>query len=291
VFSGMSNVVWLRKLDGLVSPLATLADDGELLILSPTGPLTAFPLHALHINDTLLLERHPVTYIPSLTVFRHCLNRRTPDAPSVREASISPICIFGDPTNDRSNAATSSAWLASAFNTTAFIHESASTSNFLTHAPNARVINYLGHASYNAANPLESHLKLSTGTITARDFFSLSLQASLVTLIACDSSNHSVSVGDEPSGLLPALLFAGANAVIGTLWPLWDKVGGEFVQTFYGHLADDLSKAKEPLNLGPEQKLVVNLAQALRKSVLEIRKKRSAPYFWALFVLNGNWMM
>jgi CHAT domain-containing protein len=281
---------WLRKLDGLISPLADLARDEDLLILSPTGPLTAFPLHALRIKDTLLLERHAVIYTPSLAILRHCINRRSPDSSADEGKPTSSICIFGDPTKNRSSAAISSTSLASAFNTTAFVHDSASASNFLEHAPNSRVIHYHGHASYNADDPLESYLKLSTGNITSRDFFSLPLCADLVTLIACDSSNHSVGVGDEPSGLLPALLYAGANAVVGTLWPLWDKVGGEFVHMFYKCFADELSTVSAASESGEERKLVVNLAQALRKSVLQIRKERPAPYFWALFVLNGNWI-
>jgi hypothetical protein len=35
--------------------------------------------------------------------------------------------------------------------------------------------------------------------------------------------------------------------------------------------------------------IVVDIARALRQAVLGIRKKRPAPYFWALFVLHGNW--
>ncbi|KAF2455305.1 hypothetical protein BDY21DRAFT_350377 [Lineolata rhizophorae] len=76
---------------------------------------------------------------------------------------------------------------------------------------------------------------------------------------------------------------AGANAAIGTLWNLWDTAGSEFVETFYEILRDQAAAESDSAHAS------VNVAEALRRAALDIRKRRPEPYFWALFVLYGNW--
>ncbi|MEM1292833.1 MAG: hypothetical protein AAGH67_15315 [Cyanobacteria bacterium P01_H01_bin.162] len=66
----------LQDMAPLIAPLATLSHSEKLLILCPTGPLHALPLHVLEIDGEPLLARNPVVYCPSLNVLRHCLARR-----------------------------------------------------------------------------------------------------------------------------------------------------------------------------------------------------------------------
>ena len=56
------NTELLHEFDSLIAPLATLTTAGDLLIFSPTGPLHAIPLHALHLEDKPLLVRNPIAY-------------------------------------------------------------------------------------------------------------------------------------------------------------------------------------------------------------------------------------
>jgi hypothetical protein len=106
----------LCELYALIAPLADLSHPGELLILSPTGPLHALPLHALEIDANPLLVRNPIVYCPSLSVLRHCLARRRKDIEMLPTA-----VLFGDPSGDRSEAARLVAHLEQLFETESFI--------------------------------------------------------------------------------------------------------------------------------------------------------------------------
>lgn len=173
--------------------------------------------------------------------------------------------------------------------TESLVDSAATAQAFTSAAEQADIFHYHGHVKFMVDDPLESAFKLHAGaSITARDLFNLKMRAKLFTMIACESGKQNVLPGDEPLGLLPVLLLAGVNAVVGTLWNCWDTTGKEFTETFYqiiqreglpGRRSDQEESASS----------TVNLALALREAVLKIRKRRPEPYFWALFVLHGNW--
>lgn len=67
--------------------------------------------------------------------------------------------------------------------------------------------------------------------------FSTPITASLIALIACGSASQAIRTGDEPTGLLTALLCSGANSVVGSLWPVEARAGVAFAEGFLGRLA------------------------------------------------------
>lgn len=67
--------------------------------------------------------------------------------------------------------------------------------------------------------------------------FSTPIAASLVALVACGSASQAIRTGDEPTGLLTALLCSGANSVVGSLWTVQARVGVAFAEGFLGRLA------------------------------------------------------
>ena len=81
--------------------------------------------------------------------------------------------------------------------------------------------------------------------------------------------------GDEVLGLTEAFLFAGAGAVVSTLWRVDDRASSLLMERFYRHLAE----------LPPEE--------ALRRAQLDLLggpagSEFRAPYFWAPFVLTAG---
>jgi CHAT domain-containing protein len=270
-------VSWLGRLDKLVSPLALVTKDDDILILSPAGELNALPLHAFCINGKPVIEQHRVVYASSLSVLRHCLIRRSEKASKYPQA-----LVIGDPSSNRQQAALSADRIANRLGATRLIGRNATVSAFRQGAE-TDIIHYHGHAAYDNVDPLQSALILSDGKLTAREIMSIPLRAALITLVACESAAQDIRVGDEPTGILPSLVIAGANAVVGTLWPLWDTTGGKFADTFYGTVSNK-TKTDDVQELA-----LTDLAEAFRESVCQIRKERPEPYFWALFVLHGNW--
>ncbi|KAJ9488828.1 hypothetical protein VN97_g4463 [Penicillium thymicola] len=113
------------------------------------------------------------------------------------------------------------------------------------------------------------------------------MRTKLFTMVACESGKQNILPGDEPLGLVPALLLAGANAVVGTLWNCWDTAGKEFTEILYEIICHERERSSGSDQEPPSWS--INLAFALREAVLNIRQRRPEPYFWALFVLYGKW--
>jgi CHAT domain-containing protein len=278
----------LRELDPLVAPLANVSKEDELLVFCPSGLLSSLPLHALECEGRLLIDRNPVVYSSSLSVLHHCLLRRSDEI-----ELFDKITIFGNPSCDRTEAEESSKSLGKCFNVEPLIRESATKTVFKNRSDKSSIFHYHGHALFDSVDPLNSALKLhgaasegsENGDLTARELLTLNLGIALFVMIACESARQEINPGEEPSGLLPMLLLAGVNSTIGTLWKCSDAVGRMFTEVFYHVLK---TQVKENLSKNDDV-IVVDIARALRQAVLEIRKKRVAPYFWALFVLHGNW--
>ena len=95
----------------------------------------------------------------------------------------------------------------------------------------------------------------------------------LLTLSACETAE-----GNErsPLGFSGAAIKAKAKSVIGTLWPVGDEAARKIMEKFYeGYTRGKLSKSA-----------------ALRNAQRELLRddNLSHPFFWAPFVVIGNWM-
>jgi len=262
----------LRELDPLIAPLIDLSDPEELLILSPTGPLHTLPLHALEVNGSPLLVRNPIVYCPSLSVLRHCLARR-------RKRNGKPTAaLFGDPSNDRSEAAKLVLYLEQRFGTKPFIKEAVTRHAFTEAISDCDFMHFQGHVVHNPNEPLDSYLALADSNLSAREIFGLpNIQTELVTLAACESAANVIATGDEPLGLIPAFLYAGTNSVLATLWKVNQTSAAETMRLFYDRLT--------------ETDQTINKAQALRQAMLTVRDTPGfdSPYHWAPFALYGDW--
>lgn len=97
-----------------------------------------------------------------------------------------------------------------------------------------------------------------------------------------------MTAGDEPLGLVSALLYAGATSVLGSLWPIPSWVGRSFTEKFYSSLKEQQDR-RENTDSSAENDAILNVAAAVRDAVQEIRRSPGTkqPYFWAPFVLHG----
>jgi CHAT domain-containing protein len=93
----------------------------------------------------------------------------------------------------------------------------------------------------------------------------------LLTLSACETA-----VGDERSalGLAGIALKAGARSAIASLWQVDSRSTAQLMTTFYQRICK-----------GPD----TSKAQALQAAQKLIQKQYKHPYYWAAFLLIGNW--
>ncbi|MBX7222898.1 MAG: CHAT domain-containing protein [Blastocatellia bacterium] len=113
------------------------------------------------------------------------------------------------------------------------------------------------------------------GVMTALEAAQLDLWGTkLVTLSACDTALGDVKNGDGVYGLRRALVLAGSEAQMMSLWPVSDQGTRELMIAYYTRL-----KAGE------------GRSEALRNVQLRLLKdpKRQHPYYWASFIQSGEW--
>jgi CHAT domain-containing protein len=112
------------------------------------------------------------------------------------------------------------------------------------------------------------------GILTAMEATGLDLQGTkLVVLSACETGNGKVTNGDGVYGLRRALVIAGAESLVMTLWQVDDLATRDLMTGYYAKLQAGKRRSS-----------------ALRDVQLEIsaRAKYAHPYYWASFLPAGD---
>jgi CHAT domain-containing protein len=98
----------------------------------------------------------------------------------------------------------------------------------------------------------------------------------LIALSACQTAE-----GDDksPLGLAGVVLKSGARSALGSLWPVSDQASQEIFPLFYSFLE----------NKGQETS---TKARALQMAQMTLMNKENFrhPFYWAPFILVGNWL-
>jgi CHAT domain-containing protein len=147
-----------------------------------------------------------------------------------------------------------------------------------------RVLHIATHGLLDAAHPQFSGLVLSLvgnkegkdGFLRTDEIFNLRLGSPLVMLSACQTGLGKERRGEGVMGLTRAFMYAGAPLVGVTLWSVDDKPTADLMTDFYRNLL--AAGGGKP----------VSALRAARQNMIADRKY-SAPFYWAPFVLIGDW--
>jgi CHAT domain-containing protein len=111
---------------------------------------------------------------------------------------------------------------------------------------------------------------VNDGLLQVREIRRLPLNASLVTLSACNTGLG--PVGEEGvANIVNAFIEAGAQSVVSTLWEVEDRATAQLMIDFYRHLGHNEGKA-----------------ESLRRAQLDMLHSGTPPYYWAGFELVGE---
>ncbi|NOQ28212.1 MAG: tetratricopeptide repeat protein [Bacteroidales bacterium] len=113
------------------------------------------------------------------------------------------------------------------------------------------------------------------GILYSGEIYNLKLNADLVVLSACETGLGQMKKGEGVIGLTRALMYAGANNLIVSLWKVADKSTSDLMIDFYSNMLNDKKKDYSK-----------SLQQAKLKMIGE--GKFSHPYYWSPFVLIGR---
>lgn len=147
-----------------------------------------------------------------------------------------------------------------------------------------KIIHLATHAILDNENPESSGIVLSRvdrngkpqdGILGLYDIYNLHLPVDLVVLSACQTGLGKEIKGEGLVGLTRGFMYAGASSVMASLWKVDDDATAELMGYFYESL---LKEGSPP-------------AAALRNAQIKMwqQKQWRAPYFWAAFVLQGEY--
>ena len=143
-----------------------------------------------------------------------------------------------------------------------------------------RYLHFASHALLDSAKPSLSAVLLAPGEhgvedglLQVHEILDLQLSAELVVLSGCETALGREVRGEGLVGLTQAFLFAGAEAVSVSLWPVEDDSTSELMLRFYSGLQRGESSV-----------------EALRSAKLEQLASIATahPYYWAPFILTGD---
>jgi tetratricopeptide (TPR) repeat protein len=260
-----------RLYAALVHPLADRLAPFQQLIIVPHGPLHYLPFHALFDGRHYLLERCAVSYMPNSSLLRLGHDQATDG-----RDSLSALVVGCSLDGALPYTLAEARQVAGRLQGQSLLEEAATRANLEAQAETARIIHLATHGEFRPDAPLFSTLYLADGPLTTTDVFNLTLNASLVTLSACQSGASAVGGGDELVGFSRAFLYAGAASLLMTWWRVEDRAAACLMDRFYQALLEGQRKPA-----------------ALRQAQLALLRGEDGnryrhPYFWAPFFLVGE---
>ncbi len=297
--SPASSGVMTADVANMLLPAEALDDKAfRSLIVVPSGILYYLPLEILPEASGAgpLVEKYQATYLPSASLLVE-LRSKPPQQRRPRLLALGDPVYEGAQAPERTGALLALQSLGPLPHTRAEVEAVRglfgrlwSTVMLGTDATEQRlkaldlrrfsVVHLAAHGVVDASAPSRSGLVLGRdhnskedGILQVREMFRLPLNASLVTLSACQSALGKLTTGEGMVGLTRALLYAGADTVVASLWNVNDEATARFMEAFYRFLKDGHAKA-----------------EALRRAKLVMIEdaRLRHPYYWAGYVLIGE---
>jgi CHAT domain-containing protein len=136
-----------------------------------------------------------------------------------------------------------------------------------------QILHLAAHGEHRIDHPDLSYIQLADGLLYTDDLLQHDLSYELVTLSACESGRAHVDAGDELIGLGRGFLYAGAGALIVSLWRVDDASTVALMRDIYHALSRGFSKAE-----------ALRAAQCAALA----RDPDLHPAFWGAFQLVGD---
>jgi tetratricopeptide (TPR) repeat protein len=267
--------------DYLLAPVEEELALFENVVIVPFGPLYYLPFHALMCEKDgrmqFVIEWKNLSYTTSATFL---------DILKEEERNIEKLIGIGNPDGSLPAAEEEVSVLKDEiFKGKALIWtlNEATKERFLDHAKDYDIVHLATHGTI-MSNPLESYLLFAGSTeyeqrltlLEVAGYTALRDRTDLVFLSACQTATQKgKGSGSELISLAEAIAMAGPPTLVATLWEVNDASTSKLVISFYTAL-----KGKE-----------VNMLGALRNAQLSLisSTEYAHPFYWAPFVLLGNW--
>lgn len=265
----------LAYLGEMLLPPEACALDGATLLVAPHQALHQLPFQALKTGNQYLAERVTLAYTPTLQSYTQvCENAAQSAADTVLlsglqtfEGNLYPLGQTRRELNQirRRYPGATVLW-----------QDEATRSRLLEWNQSGRlrdfsILHFATHATVRADSPHLSAIILGNQELSVLDISNFVLNARLVTLSACSGNIGAGGSGDEWVSLARSFFYAGARALVASLWQVDDESTTKLMSAFY----KGLSKGK-------------TISAALAWAQRELVRAGASPYQWAPFVAIGD---
>ncbi|NDJ60636.1 MAG: CHAT domain-containing protein, partial [Chloroflexi bacterium] len=216
----------LRALnDTLFMPIQDFLSNYPLINIVPFGALHSVPFHLLYDGSHYAIEKQQIVIQPALAIMGR---------PRTQSYTRSAVALGYSGGADVYRMEHEAQAIAALMGGTAHIDDEA-TSQRLANA-RAQILHIAAHGHHHFDQPRLAHLHLADGLMYVDDLWRFNLNYELVTLSACSVGLGNPSGGDELIGLGHAFLYAGADALVSSLWEVDDETAEKFNGDFYSRL-------------------------------------------------------
>ncbi|KXK51885.1 MAG: CHAT domain-containing protein [Chlorobi bacterium] len=262
----------------LIAPIADQLAGKSKLAITPSGPLYFVPFQAIGpmgddgaVNP--LLRQRTVFYINDLSVFLQ-------DAPTTENLK---IIGFGNADGSLPSAEQEVKVITKEYPGSEALLGGAATEDRAKHIPEGfNIIHFATHGNLDYHDFKNFYLTLAPnkpagedGKLTMEEIWGITTlpECRLVTLSACNTAVTDQSLAGWPMNPANAFLTIGVPRVVASLWQVDDEATAILMEDFYKHLPQ------------------LGAAESLRQAQMRLANtpQWSQPFYWAPFVLFGDW--
>lgn len=284
----------------LIKPVDKLLGNKRLIII-PDGLLGYLPFDLLIEYDFVseninyrdlpyLITKHPISYSYSATLKynsffdanRNKSNNNTLAFAPIYSDNNNPSDSIAGQLDDLPFAKTEVLSIINDQEGTAYYDSDATKSNFLKHAESNDILHLAMHTIINDSLPMQSKLVFyddindsTSNYMYTHEIFNMDLNASMVTLSACNTGSGKFRKGEGIMSLARGFVYAGVPAIVMTLWEVQDASGSIVMQKYYQYLKDGMTKD-------------VALQKAKLFVLKDANMARAHPFFWSAYIINGD---
>jgi CHAT domain-containing protein len=245
----------------LIEPLVLHRYNPQKLIIVPYGLLHYLPFHILYDGSEYLIQKNEVVILPAAGLATQPSLKREPGA----------LILANSWEGRLPHTLTEAQMVQRLFGGTLCTGEAANRTA-LQSTP-TQILHIATHGEHRLDQPDLSYLQLADGQLYADDTLQQDMSYELVTLSACETGRANVAASDELIGLGRGFLYAGAGALLVSLWQVADTSTLYFMERMY-----------KALRMGTSKSAAMREAQ---ESIL-LEGGRLHPAFWGAFQLIGD---
>ena len=245
--------------------------DKKRILIVPNRSLHYLPFQVLTDNKgNMLVEKFDISYLPSASVLKYCKEKNTLkkekllafELGNFKTEELSPLPGTEKEVNS----------IAPFFpKKEIYAGKDMKTDILYKEGINYDILHFATHSILDGTSPVFTSIVFADRRLPVYEIFDLNLKSYLVCLSGCRTALGEEANGDELVGLSRAFIYAGTPTICASLWDVSDVATPALMERFYYYLKNN------------------NKSEALRLAQLELMKKYPHPFFWAPFILTGDW--